>query len=207
MTLTNRATDWLATLSRESPLPTKTVEQLLLDGGHTPHPMWLEFHDNYAGYAEEIGPGDVAFWGLARAEDAKPSPNWFDPNTVYVVPPTRRLPEAIRCADAHPVHDYALGCDGGFRGIGGPAETFDMKLERHGVKMEFYARGKVDRTLITHKSDEPEHQQLLQDMAPSLVVEASGASAKFYLESRRLLQFNPYIKQLVLYEIDPQNPT
>jgi hypothetical protein len=110
-------------------------------------------------------------------------------------------PEAIRCADVHPVHDYELGADGAFRGIGGPADTFEMKLERHGVMKEFYDRGRVKQTLLTRKADEPQHQQLLADMAHALVPEASDRSAKFYLEAKRLLKFNPFIKQLILLEL------
>lgn len=206
MALTKRASAWLATLSREAPVPTRRVEQLILDAGGTPHRVWLDFHEHYAGYAEEVGPGDVAFWGLARAADAEPPPLWFAPDTVYLVPPQYHFPEAIRCADAHPVHGYELGADGCYRGIGGPADTFEMKLERHGLMKEFRDRGHVRQTLLTRKSDEPAHQQLLADMAPFLVPEASGAAAKFYLEPRRLLQFNPFIKQLVLYEVDPPAP-
>jgi hypothetical protein len=32
--------------------------------------------------------------------------------------------------------------------------------------------------------------------------EASDESAKFYLEPKRLLRYNPFIKQLVLLELD-----
>lgn len=76
-----------------------------------------------------------------------------------------------------------------------------MKLERHGLMKEFYERGKVTQTLLTHKVDEPQHQQLLADMAHALVPEASNAAAKFYLETKRLFQYNPFIKQLILLEL------
>jgi hypothetical protein len=203
MAVTKRASAWLATLSRGTPIPTRAVEQFIIDAGGTPHRVWLDFHEHYAGYVEEVGPGDLACWGLARAADAVPSPVWFKPDTVYLVPAQPHFPEAIQCADAHPTHGYELGADGRYRGIGGPADSFEMKLERHGLMKEFYDRGRVRQTLLTRKSDEPAHQQLLADMAGSFVPEASSANAKFFLEPRRLLQFNPFIKQLVLLELDP----
>jgi hypothetical protein len=202
MALTKRAAAWLATLSRETPMPTTDVERLILVAGSTPHAAWLDFHDKYAGYIEEVGPGEIAIWGLARSASASPPPTWFAPDSVSIVPPEYGFPEAIRCADVHPVRGYELGADGAFRGTGGPAETFEMKIERHGVMKEFYDRGKVKQTLLTRKADEPQHQKLLSDMAHALVPEASGKAAKFYLEPKRLLQFNPFIKQLVLLELD-----
>jgi hypothetical protein len=143
MALTKRAIAWLATLSREAPLPTAHVERLIVAAGTKPHDAWLNFHDKYAGYIEEVGPGDIAIWGLARAATATPEPIWIKPDSVYTRPADRRFPEAIFCADSHPVHGYELGANGAFYGVGGPAETFEMKIERHGVMKEFYDRGKV----------------------------------------------------------------
>lgn len=202
-TLTKRAADWLATLSRETPMPTAEVERLILAAGGTPHPVWLAFHDAYGGYIEETGPGEIAIWGLARSVSAEPPPMWLPPDSVELVPAQYHFPEAIRCADVHPVHEYELGADGAFRGLGGPADTFEMKIERHGVMKEFYDRGRVEQTLLTHKADEPQHQKLLNDMAHALVPEASNSAAKFYLESKRILRYNPFIKQLVLLELVP----
>jgi hypothetical protein len=149
--LTKRATAWLATLSRETPMPTTDVERLILVAGSTPHAAWLDFHDKYAGYIEEVGTGDIAIWGLARSASASLPPRWFAPDSVILVTPERGFPEAIRCADVHPVHGYELGADGVFTGIGGPADSFEMKIECHGVMKEFYDRGKVTRTLLTRK--------------------------------------------------------
>lgn len=203
MSLSKRASAWLATLSRETPMPTAAVEGLIVAAGGTPHAMWLAFHDAYAGYIEEIGPGEIAVWGLARPALASLPLMWFTPGKVDIVAPGYGFPEAIRCADVHPVHAYELGADGAFRGIGGPTDTFEMKIERHGLMKEFHGRGTVRQTLLTRKADEPQHQQLLADMAHALVPEASNAAAKFYLEATRLLQYNPFIKQLILLELDP----
>ena len=202
MALTERALAWLATLSREPrPMPTAQVERAIAAAGGTAHAAWLDFHEAYAGYIEEIGPGEIAIWGLARSANATPPPIWVLPEAVFIVPPEHGLPEAIRCADVHPVHGYELGVDGVFDGIGGPAETFEMKLERHGVMKAFYDRGKVSQTLLTRDAEAPQHQQLLADMAPALVPEASDRGTKLYLEPKRLLRFNPLIKQLVLFEL------
>lgn len=191
-------------MSRETaPLTAIALERLLVNAGKFPHPAWLEFQDRYAGYIEEVGPGDIAVWGLARSADSSPPLTWLAPNTVGIQAPVAHMPESAVCADAHPVHGYELGSDGSFYGIGGPAVSFEIKIERHGVMMEFLARGKAKRTLITRDSSAPQHQQLLAEMEPSLVPEASDRAIKLYLEPKRLLRFHPFQKQLVLLELDP----
>src|SRR5262249_52606230 len=127
MALTKRAQSWLATLKREEPLPTAEVERLIRAAGWPPPQAWLDFHDKYAGYVEEVGPGDLAIWGLARPMNPGTPLRWRDLGNVIIVPPHYRFPEAILCADASPHHGYELGSDGAFRGIGGPALTFEMK--------------------------------------------------------------------------------
>lgn len=201
MALTKRAAAWLATLDRETPMPTADVERLIIAAGSTPHAVWLDFHEKYAGYIEEVGSSDIAIWGLARSASASPPPMWFTPDSVVIVPPHDGFSEAIRCADVHPVHGYELGADGFFYGLGGPARTFEVAIERHGVMKEFYDRGKVKRTLVTDKANEPQHQKLLSDMAHALVPEASDETKKFYLEPKRLLQYDPFLDQLVLLEL------
>lgn len=118
-----------------------------------------------------------------------------------MVPPESHIPEAIVCAEAHPVHGYEIRADGSFGGIGGPSATFEIKLERHGLMKEFIERGPFQQTLLTRNADEPQHRQLLASMEPALVPEASDAATKFYLEPRRMLRFYPFLKQLVLLEI------
>lgn len=201
MALTNRANAWLATLPREPALDTARVEQLIVDAGWIAHPVWLDFHDRYAGYIEEVGPDDFAIWGLARAADADPPSRWRDADAVTIFEGHDGYPESISCADAHPVHEYELRADGRFPGIGGPVPTFDMKIERHGVMHEYLSRGPSRRTLIT-KIDRPEHQRLLQEMAPFLVPEASSPASQLFLAPARLLRFNAPVKQMVLWELE-----
>jgi hypothetical protein len=194
---------WLSTLVREQPLPTKVVEQLIRDAGGTPHPVWLDFHDRFAGYIEEVAPGDLAIWGLARPLEADPPATWRQPESVFLTLPTDDNDERISCAEAHPVHEYELRANGAFMGAGGPCPSFDMKVERQALMCEFRQAGTARKTLFTKSSDAPIHQQLLHDMAPFLVPEASTARAQYFLAPRRLVVFNPPFKQIVMYEIDP----
>jgi len=204
MALTKRGSAWLATLKRTAPVvPTAKVEQLLRDGGHTPHRAWLEFHDTYAGYVEEFAPGDFALWGIAHASNRVPPPVWADADTVTVSPPNRGFPEGIVCADAHPVHDYELLADGRFMGVGGPSATFEMKIERHGVMADLALRGTVRTTRNSRGLAKQEKQDLIAQMRPYLVPEASDGSMQIYVEPTRVLRVGPLIDYLLLYEIDP----
>lgn len=206
MGLTKFGKNFLATLRRDTPVPTAVVEQRIRDAGHPAHPVWLEFHDAYAGYIEELAPGDVAFWGLSHAADRDPPPIWVNPDEVLITPADGRLPEGIGCADAHPVHDYELLANGHFLGIGGPAESFDRKLERHGLMMDFYSRGNWKQTLLDRDLTKPEVVDLIEEMKASFIPEPSDKHAQYYLEPKRLLRVAPLIKKVVLYEVDPPSP-
>ncbi len=173
---------------------------MILAKGRPAHAVWLDFHEQYAGYIEPTGPREIAIWGLARSAHASPTPTWLPPDSVIIIPPEHRFTEAIYCADVHPVHGCELGADGSYRGLGGPALTFDMAIERHGVLKDFYGRGKVTRTLLTRNVNEPQHQELLHSMAQALVPEASDRATHYYLESHRLLRFCPLANQLELFE-------
>jgi hypothetical protein len=202
MALTKRAQTWLSTLDRETPVATTLVEQWIRDVGGTPHRAWLDFHERFAGYVEELAPGELAIWGLARAKDAEPPSMWRKPETVFVVLPSAG-DERISCADAHPVHEYELRANGTFMGAGGPCPTFDMKVERQALSHAFSQAGTPRQTLVTKSGDLPEHQKLLQDMAPFLVPEASTPRAQYFLAPRRFVIFNPPFKQIVMYELEP----
>lgn len=198
MKLSERGQRWLKRLSREVPLPSAEVVKLIEDAGYVAHPAWIEFHDQFAGYIEEVAPGDIAVWGLARRKDATP-PVSCQLGTIFIAPPEGHLPETIMCADVFPVHDYYLDPSGAFYGVGGPADSFAMKLERNGLVSEFRLQG-GQQTLLTHKSDLPEHQKLLSEMQDFLVPEASSKAEKYFLHGGRLLRFNPFIKQMILME-------
>ncbi len=199
--LTKRAGDWLATLYHETPMSTRDVERLIVDAGHTAHPAWLEFHDAYAGFYEEVGPGDIAIWGLSRALEAEPKSYWTDQNTVWVTPSDGRMSETIVCAEAHPVHDYLLTAAGSFLGIGGPVDSFDRKIERHGLLADLYRRGKVKRTLSKQPNPTLDNEALLREMADGYVEEASDKRLEFYAEPQRVLQHSPKHDYVILFEL------
>ena len=55
-----------------------------------------------------------------------------------------------------------------------------MKVERHGLVHALYARGRVERTLVTKGRWTPEHAALLGSFEDALVPEASDAHMHFY---------------------------
>ena len=198
MSMTKRAQTWLTTLRREAPLSTAHVEKLIIDAGWTPHAVWLDFHERFAGYIEEVGPDDIAVWGLARAVDA----TWSPPEYVFVRAGVGNFPETIDCADAHPVHQYELTANGRFMGIGGPCPSFDMKVERHGVLHEFFLRGRARQTIVKD-GDAAARRKLIHDLAPWLVSEASSADTQFFLTPSQHVQYTPHIDQILVYETEP----
>ncbi len=201
MALTKRATKWLALLHREIPVPTSIVEKRIIAAGVDPVPApWLAFQDEFGGYHEYVGP-DLAVWGLSRAADAQPPCEWVKPNTVTLVSMVEGAPkDEILCADAHPVHDYILRPSGAFRGVGGPCERFEIKIERHGLMLAFSKRGKSKRKVANDLST-PDNQKLIADMQSGFVPEASDMHAEYYLVGDRLLRVGRRINQLQLFEI------
>jgi hypothetical protein len=206
MALTQRAKDWLATLARIPAVPTKLVEQRIRDAGYAPHPAWLDFQDNYAGYIEQVAPGDLAFWGLCHAATRDPPLQWVNPDEVFISPGQFARPEGIVCADAHPVHDYILLANGMFLGAGGPTQTFEQKVEIAGVKYEFYRRGKVEITRHGKDLTQPDNADLVGDMRPHFVPEASHKNIEYYMDATRLLVVLRKFDRLVLREVDPPSP-
>jgi hypothetical protein len=198
--LTRRAYAWLATLRRERAMPTARVERLILDIGGTPHALWLDFHDRYGGYVEEVGPGEVAVWGLARAKDAAPPNVFSQPDHVFIRGGDGECTEAIACAEANPVHQYELYADGWFNGPGGSCPSFDMNVERHGLMHELFARGKI-RERVLRDPNATESQQLLHEVAQWLVSEASTKDTQFFFTPDRLVRFDPAIKQILVFEV------
>lgn len=193
--LSARGERWLATLAHEPAIATSEVERLIVDAGHVAHGPWLAFHERFAGYCEEVGPGDVAFWGLASTRGV-----WTKPGTIWVRPKQANPVyggEEIRCADANPVHGYELAPSGAFAGLGGPCPSFAMKVERHGLLHDLYARGSVKRTVTRGAM----HEELVAPFLDDLVSEASSKSTKFYARGDVVLEHVPGITQLVRWEI------
>ena len=172
---------------REKPFPTKRVEELLIEGGHTPHPIWLDFHDTYAGYIQPVGGGDAAIWGLVRDHEPK---YWFEPGAIPYVSKTPRKPgETVPCADVHPVHDYLLDSDGRFHWLGGACRTFEIMLERQGLVHGLYQQGRVERTVLKYwkKPASEDLEAVAESMKDAQVDEASDEGSRYYAKDSRIL--------------------
>lgn len=206
MALTQRAQDWLARLPRFTPVPTVAqVEKQLLDGGYTPHPAWLAFHDRYAGYIEAVARNEPAFWGLMHPANRDPPLSWVEADRVYVIPADPPRLERIGCADAHPVHDYLLTSAGRFLGPGGPVASFDVKVERAALMGEFHARGKAVVTHNLKDLNSPACQALMAALKADFEPEPSDDRVEYYMQPTRLLVVAPKRNALWMYEI--QSPT
>jgi hypothetical protein len=183
--LSQRAQDYLAQLRRDDFLPVVEVERLIVAAGFAAVPAWLAFHEEFAGYREPIGAGDVAIWGLAFQE---PGVAGGEPRTVYVNTDRDGAPVFIACADVHPSFDYNLLCDGAFVGPPFPSETFGVKVERNALLWGFSSSGpcrrvyKMNGVPITRLRD-----QLLEELTPHLVPEASDRFARYYASGDKVL--------------------
>lgn len=183
--LSQRAQDYLAQLRRDVPVPVARVERMLIDQGYPAYPAWLEFHDQFAGYWEPIGGGNVAIWGIVLD---KVSGLYGEPNKLYVTTDDAGAPVFISCADVHPSFDYNLTPAGKFVGPPFPSASFSIKVERNALMWAFTNAGpaqrhyKIDGTPITKLRDE-----LLEELRPFHVPEASDKFANYYCSPDKLL--------------------
>ena len=185
LTLSQRAQDFLASLRRDEPVPIETVVELLAKHGLDPIPAWLEFHERYAGYWEDIGAGDFAIWGLAHATVQGGHNN---PNEIYVNKTSYGEAVTILCADVHPSWDYLLKPTGEFIGPPFRCATFDVKVERNALMMEFTKAGPVERIWkIDDVRVENCRKQLVDELQGFLVPEASDKFARYYLSPDKLM--------------------
>ena len=132
--LSERAQRYLSKLKRIMPVPTEEVERTLQRQGLECFPAWLDFHERYAGYVEDLGL-EKAVLGIVHART-----QWFTPGTAEV----RRSYHGdanwfARCAEAHPSFEYELG-DTGFFFHRPEASSFEVYLERVAAKLEFLAQ-------------------------------------------------------------------
>jgi hypothetical protein len=184
MTLSRRAQDYLATLRREEPVPVAAVAQLLAAENVPAHPAWLLFHEQFAGYVEDIGSGDLAAWGLAFG-----SAKEFAGDALTVsISRYKGTVVSISCADVHPSWDYNLTPEGKFNGPPFPAENFTVKVERNALMWEFVKAGPVQRLYeINGASLNDLRKPLLEELAAHRVPEASDGIANYYASSTKLL--------------------
>ena len=182
MLLSQRAKSYLTTLQRETPVPTADVERLLVAQGFPAFDAWLAFHDEFAGYFEDLGGGEVAVWGLAREKG-----EWVAPRSVDVTLRRDGSPLFVWCADAHPSHDYKLKTDGVFLGPPYRSHTFSVKVERNALYWDFARAGRARFAYGGNQVPLDDCAPLLADMTPYLVAEASDEFAKYYLTGDKLL--------------------
>jgi|GEM_PF-2117210 len=184
MTLSRRAQDYLAILHREEPVPVAAVAQLLAAENVPAHPAWLSFHEQFAGYVEDIGSGDFAVWGLAFGSARK---SGGDALTVFVNRFKGTL-VSISCADVHPSWDYNLTPEGKFIGPPFPSGNFTVKVERNALMWEFVKAGPVQRLYeINGVSLNAHRKQLLEELAAYRMPEASDRIANYYASPTKLL--------------------
>jgi hypothetical protein len=185
VTLSQRAQDFLASLRRDDPVPVEQVVKLLAEQGIDPIPAWIEFHERYAGYWEDIGSDDFAVWGLAHKQVQGVAST---PNSVYVDKTTDGRPVTIMCADVHPSWDYLLTPKGEFIGPPFRCETFDVKVERNALMWEFTHAGPVERIWdIDGVRVEDCRDKLVAEVEGFLVPEASDKFARYYYSPDKLM--------------------
>ena len=166
--LTERARQYLTSLERLRPVPTKEVERVLGEQGSPCFEVWLDFHERYAGYVEPLG-GDQATWGIVHEGS-----RWMKPGQANV----KKAHEVdvkwfVTCAAVHGSYTYELGDTGMFRERS--AESFDIKVERNAARVTFM-REAVDRPRLWTKLDDPAFLERVR-RETTVVAEASD---RFY---------------------------
>lgn len=128
--LTQRAQSYLASLKRVRPVPAEELERVLKEKGVVRQPAWLEFQEQYAGYVEPLG-ADEAIWGILHENS-----RWIPPGEVDIEQAKEEGAESfVTCAEVHRSYVYQLANTGRFREPS--AESFDVKVERNALRVEF----------------------------------------------------------------------
>ena len=174
--LTERATTYLASLQREEPMPTSAVERLIDAEGVAALPHWLSFHDQFAGYWEDLGSGDVAIWGLARLTEGI----WCSPRSVGIYRTNGRV-RGIACADVHPSHGYEMKPGGEVRTPHFSAASFAVRVERLAAWHAFSLGGAFKPDLACESFSPEELEAAVTSLSESLLPEASDEYARYYL--------------------------
>ncbi|MBM4362444.1 MAG: hypothetical protein FJ104_07165 [Deltaproteobacteria bacterium] len=182
--LSQRARSYLATLRRDPAVPLARVERALLDRGLAPYPAWLEFHEQYAGYWEDLGGGSVAVWGLMHEQVTGV---FVEPSQLYVTA-DKLGPIYIACADTHPSFGYNITPEGKFVGPPFPCASFGIKVERNALMWEFATSGAAQRAYDLDGVPIIEQREaLLERLRPFHAPEASDRFANYYSSPDLLL--------------------
>ena len=97
-------------------------------------------------------------------------------------------PIFIACADVHPSFGYNLTPVGKFVGPPFPCASFAIKVERNALMQEFSKAGPVQR--VYNLNDAPiikQRKELLEELRPFHVPEASDKFANYYMSPDKLL--------------------
>jgi hypothetical protein len=171
--LSSRARRFLATLERRPAVPTAEVEAIITGSGFPCFAPWLTFHERYAGYVERSA-HDWFIWGLAHR-----NPYWLGANAVDVDSELDGKTWYITCADGHPSYTYRLEHTGEF--LGGPAESFDIHVERLALGWEFKQRGAARVCSVDELRDPAFRQVFEARVKPYWVAEASDRFSRYYM--------------------------
>jgi hypothetical protein len=129
--LSTLAERYLKSLAR-LPMPlTERVEKELKAEGLPVLESWLDFHERYAGYVEQIW-HDRAVWGLMHFK-----PQWQAPKRLEYFNDFYEEQERIiiNCADVHPSYEYQLDEKGKFGRD--KASSFDKYIEQSALHWWF----------------------------------------------------------------------
>ncbi len=181
---TPRATEYLASLKRLTPVPTSAVEQSLSSQGAPCFDVWVSMHEKYAGYIEQLGSGDYAVWGIVHHK-----PNWLSPLVAQIDREVKEPIWYVTCADVHPSYVYNLDQDGRF--FVPPTANFDVYVERNALVWEFFQRGqarRAEREELRNEAVLHSIQREIESGALTLVQEASDDSAQYFSGSTLLIK-------------------
>lgn len=177
--LSSRAKRLLERLERRPAIETADVESIIRAQGYPCLPIWLEFHDRYAGYVEVFG-RDCAVWGLVHE-----NPEWLLPRKAEIDREPNEETWYITCADAHPSYSYRLDNRGEF--LGDPAVSFDVHVERVATFAEFQERVPCRALAVSELRSQAVRDVLLNELYQEPVTEASDQFFRYYMNDAYLL--------------------
>jgi hypothetical protein len=175
MGLSDLAKEYLASLPREKPVSCERVQQEIEKLDAPLFEIWLQFHQNYAGYVETIG-NDYACWGLMH-DDLRFSPPGMKPNSIDAHYDHHDTVWRIRCADAHPSYNFELDQHGEL--LNGPASSFDLYVEQSALYRHFCTSGDQPKSQFRFAQDDIARE--LEDNGAELIENASDQYQEYWI--------------------------
>lgn len=121
---------------------------------------------------------DTAVWGLAHEQS-----RWIDPGRASVEKEPHEKVWYIVCADVHPSYSYKLDHLGEF--LGEPAVSFDVKVERNALAVDFMSRG-TTRYLVQELKDPIRIKAFLEGAA--IDPHTADKFARYHVSTQYLLK-------------------